>query len=122
MNAWPRVQSPSKMNRGFGRRTNFTLDATLVKLLYVNSPGPESRANSARDQTGETECGVIKLVSLARFSSIRAIWASVACVAVASVMAGFKTGEEGAKLKVGVAGALSEWSEPSKPNFPILTR
>jgi hypothetical protein len=93
----------------------------LVELLYVNSPQPESGADSARDRAGETEHGVIKLVSLARVSSIRAIWVLAAYVAAASVMVGSRTGEEGAKLEVGVAGALSEWSEPSKPNFPILT-
>jgi hypothetical protein len=121
MNTWPRVRSPSKTNGGFGRRTDFTLDATPVELLGVNGPGPESGVDSARDRTGETECGVIKLVSLARLSSIWAIRVLAACVAVVSVMAGSKTGEKGAKLEVGVAGALSEWSEPSKPNFPILT-
>jgi hypothetical protein len=100
------------------------LDATPVKLLGVNSPGPKSGADSARDQTGETEHGVIKLVSLARLSLIQAIWVSAACVAVALVMVGSKTGKEGAKLEVGwwehYQSGLSLPNQTKLPNFDQL--
>jgi len=109
INARPCVQSLSKTNGGFGRRTNFA-----DGVMLPNNPGPGSGAGSAGD-------GVVVGFSMMdkrreRVASIAAIHASL----VASDMAASRAGEEGTRFEVGDAGVLSELSELSMPNFAIL--